>query len=112
VHTIPIDFDRETYKKAREQAGGSDESLFADYFDAQFSMITSIQPPIVAHFDLIRLMSDDPNADMSKYQVVWAKIIRNLQLVASYGGILEINTSALRKGLREPYPAMNICKVW
>ena len=42
---------------------------------------------------------------------VWEKIVRNLDFVASYGGILELNSSAIRKGMSEPYPKAEICKV-
>jgi histidinol-phosphatase (PHP family) len=111
VHTIPIDFDRPFYEKARLAAGGSDEQLFADYFDDQLEMIHALKPPIVGHFDLIRLQSDEPNASLSRFDGVWSKVCRNLEIIASYGGILELNSAALRKGLNEPYPSVDICKV-
>ncbi|OAA54845.1 mRNA decapping hydrolase [Niveomyces insectorum RCEF 264] len=37
---------------------------------------------------------------------------RNLQCVADYGGWLECNTAALRKGLAEPYPGRSIAAAW
>jgi histidinol-phosphatase (PHP family) len=37
---------------------------------------------------------------------------RNLAFVHQYGGILECNTSALRKGLKEPYPARAVAETW
>jgi histidinol-phosphatase (PHP family) len=112
VHTIPIDFDRPLYDKARIAAGGSDEQLFEDYFDSQLEMLKALKPPVVGHFDLIRLQSDEPNASMSRFEGVWSKARRNLEFIASYGGILELNSSALRKGMNEPYPAVDLCKVW
>ena len=42
---------------------------------------------------------------------VWSKILRNLDFIASYGGMLELNSAALRKGMTEPYPKAEICKV-
>ncbi|KAK5780778.1 hypothetical protein RI543_001901 [Arxiozyma heterogenica] len=36
-------------------------------------------------------------------------VVRNLKFISSYGGLLEINTSALRKNLAEPYPGKDIC---
>lgn len=111
VHTIPIDFDRDTYEKARKAAGGSDERLFEDYFDAQHDMLQALKPPIVSHFDVIRLLSDDCNGGYQHMQGVWSRIQRNLDFVASYGGYLEMNFSAVKKGLWEPYPAIEICKV-
>ena len=111
VHTIPIDYDRKLYIDAREKAGGIDELLFEDYFDLQYEMLKALKPPIVGHFDLIRLMSDHPDAKFSQSAVVWQKILRNLELIAGYGGVIELNSAALRKGMKEPYPTAEICKV-
>lgn len=111
VRGIPIDYDQDTYNRARELAGGTDEKLFEAYFDEQFEMLTALRPPIVGHFDLIRLKSSDFNLDWQQMNGVWSRILRNLDFVASYHGILEINTAALRKGMDEPYPKSEICKV-
>ncbi len=111
VHTKPIDYELEDYTQARTIAGGTDERLFEDYFDAQYEMLQALKPPVVGHFDLIRLKSDDPNGSFRPYPGVWTRIMRNLDFVASYGGILELNTSALRKGMSEPYPEAEICEV-
>lgn len=111
VHTIPIDYDAAMYHRAREAAGGTDERLFEDYYDDQLDMLQKLKPLVVGHFDLIRLKSDDPNATFTKYPNVWEKILRNLRFVASYGGMLELNSAALRKGMTEPYPKEEICRV-
>jgi histidinol-phosphatase (PHP family) len=111
VHTIPIDFSDELYAKARAVAGGTDEKLFMDYFDAQLDMLEALKPSIVGHFDLIRLKSDDPNKSFHATAGVWQKVLRNLDFVASYGGILELNFASLRKGMTEPFPQAEICKV-
>lgn len=111
VHTIPIDYDASMYQQARDVAGGTDERLFEDYYDSQLDMLQKLKPLVVGHFDLIRLKSDDPNATFTKYPKVWEKIQRNLRFVAGYGGILELNSAALRKGMTEPYPKEEICRV-
>jgi len=111
VHTVPIDFDRAMYEKAREAAGGTDERLFEDYFDSQLEMLQALRPPVVGHFDLIRLLSDYRDADFKEMPGVWHKIQRNLEFVASYNGRLELNSAGLRKGLTEPYPCLPICQV-
>ncbi|KAJ5225452.1 Histidinol-phosphatase [Penicillium chermesinum] len=108
--TVPIDYDRPLYEKARELAGGSDELLYEAYFDEQLDMLQQLKPLVVGHFDLIRLKSDDPERSFKTWPGVWAKVLRNLDFVASYGGILEINGAALRKGMSEPYPKAEICK--
>lgn len=112
VHTIPIDYSLELYHKARDVAGGTDEGLFEDYFDAQLGMLKALKPPVVGHFDLIRLKSDDPNQSFQRMLGVWEKVLRNLAFVASYDGILEINCASLRKGMTEPYPQAEICKAF
>lgn len=111
VHYFPIDYDDETYRQAREIAGGSDERLAEDYFDAQLAMLKALRPPVVSHFDLIRLKADEKDVDWRTMKGVWERIERNLRFVVEYGGLLEINTSALRKGLQQPYPRREICQV-
>ena len=111
VHTIPIDFDRKMYEQAREKAGGTDEKLFEDYFDAQFEMLQELRPVVVGHLDLIRLLSDHRDDGFKGMAGVWQKIQRNLEFIASYGGLLELNSAGLRKGLTEPYPCLPICQV-
>jgi histidinol-phosphatase (PHP family) len=111
VHTIPIDFNRDRYEQAREKSGGSDEKLFEDYFDAQYEMLKATKPPVVGHFDLIRLLSDTQNASLRQWEGVWRRIEKNLQFISTYGGVLELNSAALRKGLNEPYPQVEICQV-
>jgi len=111
VHAIPIDFDRKMYEEARNQAGGTDEKLFQDYFDTQYDMLQKLKPPIVGHFDLVRMLSDDGNRSFKQWEGVWSRLLRNLKFIANYRGVLEINSAAFRKGLSEPYPQVEICKV-
>jgi len=110
VHTIPIDYDSPMYVQAKDAAGGTEERLFEDYFDTQYEMLKQLKPLVVGHFDLIRLMSDDPNRCLKSLPGVWERIQRNLGFVASYGGMIELNSAALRKGLPEPYPKAEICE--
>ncbi|KIW66619.1 hypothetical protein PV04_05936 [Phialophora macrospora] len=110
VHTVPIDYDHDMYREARSKSGGTDETLFEAYFDAQYEMLKAVKPPVVGHFDLIRLKSDDPNGRFESMKGVWSRILRNLDLIAGYGGILEINSAAVRKGMHEPYPNGEICQ--
>jgi histidinol-phosphatase (PHP family) len=111
VHTFPIDYDQNTYEAARTRAGGTDERLFEDYFDSQLQMLQTFKPPIVGHFDLIRLKSDDADTEFQGMKGVWERVKRNLEFISSYGGILELNSAALRKGLSQPYPCLSICQV-
>lgn len=112
AHTVPIDFDRAMYEQAREKAGGTDERLFEDYFDEQYEMLQALRPPVVGHFDLIRLLSDHKDTAFEGMDGVWSKMKRNLEYIASYGGLLEFNSAGLRKGLAEPYPCLPVTKMF
>lgn len=111
VHTIPVDYDGPTYRQARELSGGTDEQLFEAYFDDQLAMLQALKPPVVGHMDLIRLKSDEPDGSFTRWPAVWQKILRNLDFIAGYGGLLELNSASLRKGMSEPYPKAEICRV-
>ncbi|KAK4069216.1 hypothetical protein Trihar35433_5795 [Trichoderma harzianum] len=112
VHSIPIDYDKATYAAAVTAAGGSEERLYEDYYDLQYDMLRALKPRIVGHFDLIRLMSEDPGRDVRQWKGVWEKIRRNLEYAAKIGAWLECNSAALRKGLDEPYPSRIISEEW
>lgn len=121
VHHVagePIDVDKEGYDRAKGKCGGTDEGLFRAYFDAQYDMLRASKPLVVGHFDLIRLLSERPNVNLradfpkGKDSILWLQILRNLKMVKAQGGVLECNSSGLRKGLEEPYPNRAICEDW
>lgn len=124
---VPIDFDADLYASACEAAGGTEELMYARYYDEQHAMLVALEPRVVGHFDLVRLLSSEPGRDVRTAwtgkvgtdgtggggaATVWERVVRNLEVVRSYGGWLECNTSALRKGLAEPYPARPIAEEW
>ncbi|KAI1081671.1 histidinol phosphate phosphatase H [Whalleya microplaca] len=132
---VPIDYDDAWYARAREAAnnlhdgsgvngsgdggaggesgGDGEERMWARYYDEQHEMLTTLRPRVVGHFDLVRLLSADPARDVRGcWPGVWERIVRNLRAVAEYGGWLECNSSALRKGLAEPYPCRAIAEEW
>lgn len=109
VHEIPIDYDAAFYSKAKATSG-SEEKLYEDYFDSQYEMLKALRPKVVGHFDLIRLLSEQPGRDLREWKGVWQRVVRNLQEIVQQGGLMEINSSALRKGLAEPYPARPVCE--
>ncbi|KAI1493555.1 histidinol phosphate phosphatase HisJ family protein [Biscogniauxia mediterranea] len=126
VKGVPIDYDRAYYLRAQALCGpaapgpGVDEEedeaerrMHEAYYDEQYAMLTALQPRVVGHFDLIRLLSASPGRDVrAAWPGVWARVRRNLAHVAGYGGLLECNSSALRKGLAEPYPARAVAEEW
>ncbi|SPQ25258.1 7ef4e455-1b12-4ec5-ab88-4011636f2db7 [Thermothielavioides terrestris] len=121
---VPIDFDRAHYARAAAAAAAAtgsaseeeqeqEEALYAAYFDEQHSMLAEARPRVVGHFDLVRLLSAQPGREIARtWPGVWARVVRNLEVVKAYGGWLECNTSALRKGLAEPYPKREIAEAW
>lgn len=110
MNTIPIDFDKSMYLEAQESCGGSEEALFEAYFDAQYEML-QLMPPVVGHFDLIRLLSTDHTFPLQVWAGVWEKVVRNVEFVVNYGGLFELNSASLRKGWDEPYPRRDMCEV-
>lgn len=136
VNEIPIDFDQENWNLALEKCQNNLKQLLLDYFNLQYKMLQVMKPLIVGHFDLYKLfLPEDMKVDSVTGQVVtnessnsltinvrdvslidlWDDVqqlvIRNLKFINSYNGLLEINTSALRKGLKEPYPGNDICQL-
>ncbi|KAK5991144.1 putative histidinol-phosphatase [Cladobotryum mycophilum] len=106
VHNFPIDYDKATYAAAAAASGGGQGGRKV------FDMLKALRPRIVGHFDLIRLLSEDPERDLTQWKGVWEKIKRNLEYCKEIGAWLECNSAALRKGLAEPYPCRSIAEEW
>ncbi len=101
VNDRGFDYSQEQYDKAVIAAGGIDQ-LYCNYFDAQYEMITLLQPAVVGHFDLIRIF--DPGYKQRLVQPeIMARIKRNLQLIAQLDLIMDFNLRSLLKGADEPY---------
>jgi histidinol-phosphatase (PHP family) len=108
---IPIDYNYQLWEKARQVCGGTDESLFAKYFDEQYDLLVQVKPLVVGHFDVIRLWSPDKMIKLSQWPSVWSKVGRNIETVIQYGGVFELNSAAFRKGFEEAYPTSEVAKV-
>ncbi|KAJ9569999.1 PHP domain [Nakaseomyces glabratus] len=134
IRGIPIDFDPHSWNEAFDSCDKNIVKFLSSYFDMQHAMITELQPIIIGHFDLYKLLlpdemfvhpatgdcSDDPQVDfvpitsislVKTFPILREKIIRNLKAIDSYGGAIEINTAGFRKGLCEPYPGPEICEL-
>ncbi|OBA20301.1 histidinol phosphate phosphatase H [Metschnikowia bicuspidata var. bicuspidata NRRL YB-4993] len=122
VHGIPIDFSAELWLQARAAcADNTSRCLYKDYFDLQYQVLTELHPHVVGHFDLIRLCEASEIDSSSGIHIrsidieqdwpdVWQAITRNIQYVVSYGGLFELNSSAVRKGWVSPYPRLDIAQ--
>ncbi|KAK6359244.1 histidinolphosphatase [Orbilia brochopaga] len=137
VDEVPIDFSTEMYqhaittvesndRAARESSGTTppdrfpevsptdstgETRIFEAYFDTQYSMLTALKPPVIGHFDLVRLKCENHTIDLTAIPSVYERVLRNIKFIASYGGMVEINTAALRKGWQHPYPGPDVLDV-
>lgn len=102
VNQIPIDFSLELYEKVEQEVGGPTQ-LYSLYFDSQYDMLQKVKPLIIGHFDLIRMWKNVTIDD-----IVWMKIKRNIEFITLYGGLVEINSRAWKKGLPGAYPLPDI----
>lgn len=115
VHNIPIDYDADTYEKARAASTTpTDLGLFEDYFDLQYEMLRTLNPSVVGHFDLIRLFAPKTPAVATLIKpesMLWDKIKRNIDYAVSIGALFELNSAAVRKGWETPYPQRDIAEL-
>eukprot|EP00124_Ichthyophonus_hoferi_P000785 Ihof_evm12s32 gene=Ihof_evmTU12s32 len=87
VDGIPIDYSNDIYVTAEQKLGGT-ENVFLKYFEHQYDLIKGLQPPIIGHFDLIRMYRPDYPLSAK----VWQQIERNIDLGVACGAIFEINS--------------------
>ncbi|ODQ77632.1 hypothetical protein BABINDRAFT_41297 [Babjeviella inositovora NRRL Y-12698] len=122
VSSIPIDFDLKMWKEARAANGGSTRKLYKAYFDLQYEILVRLKPEVVGHFDLIRLLTPGEEFDTETEKLlkdislerdwpdVWEAVLRNIDFIVFYGGLVEFNASAIRKGWATPYPQEDITR--
>jgi len=101
VDDVGIDISPEDYALAAERAGGL-EALYVRYFDQQHELLKTLRPPVVGHFDLIRIFDPDYR-ERIRQPAIWERICRNLRLMQRERMILDFNARALSKGAEEPY---------
>jgi len=108
VKEIPFDYSPERYREAADRCGGVD-GLYATYFDQQYEMLRTLNPPVVGHLDLIRIYDPEYRLRLIKPDI-WKKILRNLAWVRQRGLILDFNLRPLSRGEKEPYLSAPILK--
>ncbi|MFP4032536.1 MAG: histidinol-phosphatase [Desulfococcaceae bacterium] len=101
VDDIGIDVSPSEYRRAADGAGGL-EGLYGRYFDQQYDLLNALRPPVVGHFDLIRIFDPDYR-ERIRQPAIWERICRNLRLMQRERMILDFNARALSKGAEEPY---------
>ncbi|WP_092222284.1 histidinol-phosphatase [Desulforhopalus singaporensis] len=106
VGDINFDYSEKLYRRAIDSAGSID-NLYLKYFDLQYEMIDLLNPPVVGHFDLIRIFDPDYRSRLLRPDIN-RKIERNLELIRQKDLILDLNLRALYKGNDEPYISRRI----
>lgn len=92
------------------QYGGSGLAMARDYYAGVVRLVREQRPTIVGHYDLIKKYNAGNSLfdeESGAYQTVALEALDIiLDLLEDYGGMVEINTGAMARGLRrDPYPA-------
>lgn len=112
LHGIPIDFSVDKWEEAKSlTSDGTTRTLYKDYFQLQHLVIDTLKPSVIGHFDLIRLFETTELVELSQWPEVYDQVVKNIQLVNSYGGLFELNSAAIRKGWDSPYPKPDMVKL-
>ena len=106
VSDMAIDTSPQAYQAAAHSVGGL-ENLYCRYFDAQYDMVQALNPPIVGHFDLVRIFDPDYKSRLQQPQIA-ERVQRNLDLIKERGLILDFNLAGFDKLASEPYPSRDI----
>ncbi|CCG81845.1 Histidinol-phosphatase [Taphrina deformans PYCC 5710] len=109
VNEIPIDFDRATWEKALSTCR-DEEDYYGRYFDHQYEVLKLFKPLVVGHFDVVLLFAPK-DTSLLRWSSVASKIKRNIDLIISYGGMIELNSAAFRKGWTSAYPKPDIIRL-
>ncbi|NLW77922.1 MAG: histidinol-phosphatase HisJ family protein [Ruminococcaceae bacterium] len=93
-----------------EQYGSSSLAMATDFFTRTVAHTQRDKPTVVGHFDLIAKFNrtgaffDEESAAYKRAALDGMDAL--LDIVDSYGGLVEVNTGAMARGLRSvPYPA-------
>lgn len=93
---------------------GDWRAMVWDFYAMSIENIRRFQPTIAGHFDLIKKFNKDGelfDEQSEAYRSVALEVADEAaNLLRDYGGILELNTAALKRGLAEPYPSLFILR--
>lgn len=103
VNGMMIDYDLDSFNRAESAT----LDLFNVYFDHQYDLLLNVKPTVVGHFDLCRMFR--PEQELTSEN--WDRINRNIDLIKEYGGLVELNSRAFKKGLKWIYPFKDILQV-
>ena len=101
VDDILFDYSEANYRRAVTRAGGI-VNFYCAYFDLQLELVETLRPPVVGHFDLVRIFDPDyPRRWQTP--AIRVRALRNLARIAELDLVLDFNVRALAKGQPEPY---------
>jgi histidinol-phosphatase (PHP family) len=95
-----IDYSAASTDALAQRLGGR-EAMHIAYFDTVAEMVETIRPEVVGHLDLIRKF-DGPEATIPAG--ARPAVLRALEAIKAYDGVLDINSGAHRRGLSPIYP--------
>jgi histidinol-phosphatase (PHP family) len=100
-------FDDGRFLNKYKEYDGNDE-IYIEYYDSLQVMIKSptFELDIVTHFDLPKKF----DKRIEDEDMIMGKVIETLELVKKHDLTIEINTSGLRKKVKEQYPHIDIIK--
>lgn len=102
VDELPIDTNQDAFDLAVAGRGGLEPFLIR-YYQLVESMAGDLKPEVIGHIDLPRIFAEGAaELDCSK---VRKAATTALETIKNYGCILDLNVSALSRGLSTPYPA-------
>lgn len=89
---------------------GNGLAMARDYYGLFLEGLKTMQPSIVGHFDLVKKYNRGntlfDEASSAYRQLALEALDEALNIVTPYGGMLEVNTGAIIRGLRDdPYPS-------
>jgi histidinol-phosphatase (PHP family) len=85
------------------------DDLFLKYYKTMYEMVNSkvFDFDIIGHFDLPKKFNFHPNND----KMIIEQIIKILEQIKKKGLVIEINSSGLRKPVKQQYPSEEIIQV-
>ncbi|OYT69095.1 MAG: hypothetical protein CFK48_09310, partial [Armatimonadetes bacterium CP1_7O] len=106
LHDASIDgYSEKDFLEMMADVGGMEE-VAVQYYHKVAEMAEAVRPEVIGHLDLVRLKATRLGlAEQVATARVRKAVEEALEAIRAVGARVEINTSALRKGLDQPYPA-------
>lgn len=109
---VAVDGDRDLLAATLNERYGNDGIAMAkEYYALQYQGICQQRPDVVGHFDLIKKYNREGSLfdeESAAYQTLARSALDAvLEVLDEYGGMLEVNTGAMTRMLRDdPYPSL------